>query len=236
MAFLKFLNSSEVCKCKVIPQDNIVTLIFDSDMKVSDAGFDLYNDEACQTDIGSGFYHDFTTIYRNDDTTREYNGYQLSNDGNVYEEPETIEPYEPTLEEIKAQKISEMETVKNQIIENGIDVTLMNGSQKHFPLDNKSLLYMMGLQSMVSEGREKIPWHTDNENEPCEFYSNYDMKTIMSTALSFVMYNETRIRDLTRYINSLTDKESVQAITYNTEIPEEFQSEVLQTMSMRMQK
>lgn len=231
MAYLKFLNSSEVYKCKVIPQDNIVTLIFDSDMKVSDAGFDLYNDEACQTDIGAGFYHDFKTIYRNDETTSEYNGYQLSKDGSIYVESK---PYVPTLEEIKAQKISEMETVKNQIIENGIDVTLMDGSQKHFPLDNKSLLYMMGLQSMVSEGREKIPWHTDNENEPCEFYSNYDMKTIMSTALSFIMYNETRIRDLTRYINSLMDKESVQAITYDVEIPEEFQSEVFQTMSMEV--
>lgn len=231
MAYLKFLNSSEVYKCKVIPQDNIVTLIFDSDMKVSDAGFDLYNDEACQTDIGAGFYHDFKTIYRNDETTSEYNGYQLSKDGSIYVESK---PYIPTLEEIKAQKISEMETVKNQIIENGIDVTLMDGSQKHFPLDNKSLLYMMGLQAMVAEGQEQIPWHTDDENEPCEFYSNYDMKTIMSTALSFIMYNETRLRDLTRYINSLSDKESVQAITYNTDIPEEFQSEVFQTMSMEV--
>lgn len=236
MVYLKFLNSSKVYECIVIPQNNIVTLKFDSEMEVSTAGFDLYNDEVCETDIGVGFYHDFTTIYRNDDTTAEYNGYQLSNDGSVYVEPEPPEPYEPTLEEVKSAKIAEMEAAKSQIVENGIDVTLLDETQKHFPLDNKSLLYMMGLQAMVAEGQEQIPWHTDDENEPCEFYSNYDMKTIMSTALSFVMYNETRIRDLTRYINSLTDKESVQAITYNTEIPEEFQSEVLQTMSMRMQK
>lgn len=236
MAYLKFLNSSEVYKCKVIPQNNIVTLKFDSEMEISTAGFNLYNDETCETDIGIGAYHNFTTVYRNDETTAEYNGYQLSKDGSVYVEPEPPAPDEPTIEELKSQKISEMEIAKSQIIENGIDVELLDGTQKRFPLDNKSLLYMMGLQSMVAEGQEQIPWHTDDENEPCEFYSNYDMKTIMSTALSFIMYNETRIRDLTRYINSLTDKESVQAITYNTEIPKEFQSEVLQTMSMRMQK
>ena len=42
MAYLKFLNSSEVYKCKVIPQNNIVTLKFDSEMEASTAGFDLY--------------------------------------------------------------------------------------------------------------------------------------------------------------------------------------------------
>ena len=60
MAYLKFLNSSEVYKCKVIPQNNIVTLKFDSEVEVSTAGFDLYLDEKCETDIGVGFYRAFT--------------------------------------------------------------------------------------------------------------------------------------------------------------------------------
>ena len=120
MAYLKFLNSSEVYKCKVIPQNNIVTLKFESDMEVSTAGFNLYLDKKCQTDIGVGFYHAFTTIYRNDDTTAEYNGYQLSSDGSVYEEPEPpepTEPYVPTLEEVQEQKVSEMNAIQVKALE-----------------------------------------------------------------------------------------------------------------------
>lgn len=229
MAYLKFLNSSEVYKCKVIQQSNVVTLKFDSEMEVSTAGFDLYLDEACQTDIGVGFYHAFTTIYRNDDTTAEYNGYQLSKDGSVYEEPEPTQPYEPTLEELKESKISEMKTAEEQVLSNGIDVTISTGTE-HFPLGDKDMLYLLGLQSMVASGQENIPWHNGDESEPCKFYSNSDMAKIQETAMSFVVYHETRLRDLTRFINSLTDKESVKSITYNTTIPSEFHSEVMEAL------
>lgn len=229
MAYLKFLNSSKVYKCKVILQENVVTLKFDSEMEVSTAGFDLYNEETCKTDIGVGFYRMFTTIYRNDTTTAEYNGYQLSNDGSIYVEPEPTQPYEPTLEELKESKISEMKTAEEKVLSNGIDVTISTGTE-HFPLGDKDMLYLLGLQSMVASGQENIPWHNGNESEPCKFYSNSDMAKIQETAMSFVVYHETRLRDLTRFINSLTDKDSVKSITYNTTIPSEFHSEVMEAL------
>ena len=175
-----------------------------------------------------GKYEDYTTLYRELD-----NSFILSNDESVYVEPEPLpdpEPYEPTLEEIQESKVLEMELMKQQVVNSGIDVELLDGTTKHFPLDNDSLLYMMGLKAMVDEGSEQIPWHTDDENEPCEFYSNANMKKIMSEAMAFITWNETWIKDLVRYIRSLTNKEDVQAITYSTEIPVEYQSEVLQTM------
>ena len=232
MAYLKFLNSSKIYKCKVFPKDNVVTLKFESDKEVSESGFDLYLDEECNTDIGSGFYHNFTTIYRNDSITAEYNGYQLSNDGSVYEEPDPIPEipdHEPTLEELKALKIAEMKVAEQQVLSNGIDVDISTG-REHFPLGDKDMLYLLGLQSMVATGQESIPWHNGDENEPCKFYSNSDMAKIQETAVAFVVYNETRLRDLTRFINSLTDKESVKSITYNTTIPTEFHSEVMEAL------
>lgn len=232
MAYLKFIDSSKIYKCAVILQDSIVTLKFDSDMEVSTAGFDLYLDKKCQTDIGVGFYHAFTTIYRNDDTTAEYNGYQLSSDGSVYEEPEPpeeIPSYEPTLEDLKASKIEEMKSTEQKILSDGVDVDISTG-REHFPLGDKDMLYLLGLQSMVASGQENIPWHNGDESEPCKFYSNSDMVKIQETAMSFVVYHETRLRDLTRFINSLTDKESVKSITYNTTIPSEFHSEVMEAL------
>lgn len=88
MAYLRFLNSQKIYKTKVVPSGNIVTLKFDNEKEVSTAGFDLFLDEKCEVNIGDNFYHNFKTIYRNDDTTAEYNGYQLSNDGSVYIDPE----------------------------------------------------------------------------------------------------------------------------------------------------
>lgn len=237
MAYLKFLNSSEVYKCKVIPQDNIVTLKFDSEMEVSTAGFDLYLDEKCQTDIGVGFYHAFTTIYRNDDTTAEYNGYQLSSDGSVYVEPEPTpepEPYEPTLEEVQEAKVSDMNAAQQQTIENGVDVKLTSGQTEHFSLTQYDQQSLMGLQTLVDAGQESIPWHNSDETEHCKFYSNADMALIISSALVYVTYHVTYFRDLRIYIRALTDKEAVQAIQYGDYIPLEYQSEVLQTLLAQM--
>ena len=230
MAYLKFLNSSEVYKCKVIPKDNIVTLKFDSEMEISDAGFDLYNDEACQTDIGAGFYHAFTTIYRNDETTAEYNGYQLSKDGSVYVEPEPPEPYIPTLEEVKEAKVSEMNSAQQQIVAYGCEVELTDGTKERFTLTTNDQLSLNALSVKTLEGMQIVPWHPADESVHCKFYSEEDMKKITDTCLNWVAYHVTYFRDLRIYIRSLQDKDAINAIQYGDDIPVEYQSTVLQSM------
>ena len=232
MAYLKFLNSSEVYKCKVIPQNNIVTLKFDSDTEVSTAGFDLYLDEKCQTDIGVGFYHAFTTIYRNDDTTAEYNGYQLSSDGSVYEEPEPTEPYVPTLEEVQEQKVSEMNAIQQQVVANGCEVQLSDGTKERFTLTTNDQLSLNSLSVKALGGMSIIPWHPADESVHCKFYSEEDMKRITDTCMNFVTYHVTYFRDLRIYIRSLQTKEEVEEIEYGVDIPIEYQSEVLQSLLM----
>lgn len=238
MAYLKFLNSSKIYKCTVIPQDNIATLKFDSDMEVSNAGFDLYLDEKCETDIGVGFYHTFKTIYRNDDTTAEYNGYQLSSDGSVYEEPEPpelpepTEPYVPTLKEVQEQKISEMNAIQQQVVANGCEVQLSDGTKEWFTLTTNDQLSLNSLSVKASEGMSIIPWHPADESVHCKFYSEEDMKRITDTCMNFVTYHVTYFRDLRIYIRSLQTKEEVNAVEYGIDVPIEYQSEVLQALLM----
>lgn len=232
MAYLKFLNSSEVYKCTVIPQDNIVTLKFESDMEVSTAGFDLYLDEACETDIGVGFYHDFTTVYRNDETTAEYNGYQLSSDGSVYEEPEPLEPepYVPTLEEVQEAKVSEMNAAQQQIVAHGCEVELTDGTKERFTLTTNDQLSLNALSVKTLEGMQIVPWHPADESVHCKFYSEEDMKKITDACMNWVAYHVTYFRDLRIYIRSLQDKNTINAIQYGDSIPTGYQSEVLQSM------
>lgn len=120
MAYLRFLDSKELIRCKVIPEsEHLVLLSFPGDIVVNISGFDLFLDEKGEVNIGGDSYHGFTTIYRNDDYTTNFHGYQLSDDGSVYVEPVVPEPepsHEPTAEELeeqeRQQKISD---ISNQI-------------------------------------------------------------------------------------------------------------------------
>lgn len=239
MAYLKFLDSENIYKTKVIPSGNIVTLKFDSDKEVSTAGFDLFLDESCEVDIGGDFYLDYTTIYRNDDVTAEYNGYQLSNDGSVYVEPEPVpepEPYEPTLEDLKQAKIQEVSSACKQTIHAGVDVELPTGSTEHFSLKEEDQINLFGKQAQITAGITQLEYHQDGR--PCRYYTVGEMTAIITAAMQFVSYHTTYCNSLYTWINAAANKEDLQEITYGVSIPVEYQSEVLQTylLSMRGDK
>lgn len=228
MAYLKFLDSQKIIQCIVVPEsEHVVTLKFHDAVTVDTSGFDLFLDEKGELDIGGDSYHSYNTVYRNDDTTAEYNGYQLSNDKSVYKEQPQPTPEEPTLDELKEQKIAEMNIAQQESIQNGVDVTLLDGTIEHFTLTDHDQTSLMGLQTKVAQGETQIPWHTSDVNEPCKYYSNTDMALITETAMQAVTYAVTYFRDLRIYINSLEDSTSVQNVTYGMTIPKEYRSEVL---------
>lgn len=173
-------------------------------------------------------YSAFTTIYREIE-----GGVQFSNDGSVYVEPEPIpepEPYVPTLEEVKENKVTEMNIAQQSIIQQGIEVKLTDGTTEHFTLTEHDQTSLMGLQAQVVQGVELIPWHTSDQSEHCKFYSNADMALITTAAMSCVTWHVTYFRDLRIYIRSLQTKEEVETVVYGMNIPTEYQSEPLQAM------
>lgn len=285
--FIKFNDSKNMIECSVGLNGNVATLQFKNSVIVDTSGFHAYLDEKGEYDIGGKTYEKFMTIYRNDETTAEYNGYQLSNDGSVYKNPvptitfsasgngslsgdlkQEVKDYEElvipvpipgenyafaewspevpnsgkvtenqnytaiflqveTLEEIKAQKIAEMNAQQQAIIQNGVEVTLSDGTTERFTLKDQDQMSLMGLQTLAMQGVDKIPWHEANNAEHCKYYSAEDMSKITGAALSFISYQVTYFRDLRIYINSMEDKESVENVTYGMYIPVEYQSEVL---------
>lgn len=139
-----------------------------------------------------------------------------------------------TLQEVKNEKISEVTSAHNAVIQNGVDVQLSDGTAEHFALTDRDQTYLMGLQTQVLSGVEQIPWHPSDTSAQCKYYSNADMTIITTTAMQFVTYHVTYLRALTIYINSLQTKEEVTAITYGSEIPEEHVSEPLKDMMLAM--
>ncbi len=181
-------------------------------------------------------YKDYTTVYREIE-----GGVQFSNDGSVYvapPEPEPVpepEPYVPTLEEVREEKVNEMNMTQQNVIQTGIDVILTDGSMEHFTLTANDQISLMGLQAQVAAGAEQIPWHASNHDDHCKYYSNADMQIIIAAAMQYVSFHVTYFRDLRIYINSLKDKEAVQAVAYGIPVPEAYQSEVLRDMYAAME-
>lgn len=293
--YIKFLDSNKIIECTVVPNGNVVTLKFPKNVIVDTSGFRAFLDKEGEYDISGDSYENFTTVYRNDEETAKYNGYQLSNDGSVYVPPKfittfisgsggTVEgatkqevsdyseliipntvpdenyiftkwspeipdsgeiiesrtftalfEYVLTLEEIKESKVAEMNAAQQAAIQQGIDVTLVDGTVEHFTLTDHDQTSLMGLQTQVAQGAEQIPWHTSDTTEHCKYYSNADMLLIVTSAMQYVTFHVTYFRDLRIYINAMEDKESVEAVTYGVHIPEEYQSEVLRDLYAAME-
>lgn len=224
--YIKFLDEQSTIQASVKKIGNHVIEISGVDQNLS--GFHLVTENG---DV-YGKYEDYTTLYREVD-----GGFQLSNDGSVYVEPEPIEPvepYEPTIGEVQEMKVQEMNLAQQNAIAYGVDVKLTDETTEHFQLTQYDQQSLMGLQALVAAGQENIPWHNSDEDEHCKFYSNADMQKIITAALSYVSYHVTYFRDLRIYIRSLQDKEAVRAIEYGVNIPTEHQSEVLQAMITQM--
>ena len=227
MLSLKYLEEQKTYQVSfTVINPHIVQLMGDFPIKKN--GFML----SWKDGVWDGNYSDYTTVYREIE-----GGVQFSNDGSVYVEPKPTpepEPYIPTLDEVKEQKVAEMNSVQQSIIKNGVDVTLTDGTVEHFTLTDHDQTSLMGLQTQVAQGVERIPWHTSDQDEHCKYYSNADMALIVTAAMEFVTFHVTWFRDLRIYINSLDTKEEVEAITYDTPIPEEYQSQVLKDLLAAM--
>lgn len=229
MLELKYLNSEKTYKVnfKAITQ-NIIQLM--GDFPIQTDGFTL-----SRIDMEDNWdYTNYTTIYREID-----GGVQLSNDGSVYVEPETpdmptLEPYVPSLEDVKTTKVCEMNRAQQETIQNGVAVTLTDGTTEHFTLTEHDQTSLVALQTQVVAGVDQIPWHTSDTAEHCKYYSNTDMALITSKTLSYVTYHVTYFRDLRIYINSLTTQEEVAEVFYGMIIPIEYQSQPLQDMLASM--
>ena len=228
MLKLKYIGGEETYAVEFrTVANNIVELI--GDFPIKDTGFTLSRTEH----EDNWDYKSYTTVYREIE-----GGVQFSNDGSVYVEPEQpsepdtpdYEPYVPTLDEVKESKVKEMNAVQQQTIQQGIDVTLTDGTVEHFTLTDHDQTSLMGLQSQVAAGVEQIPWHTSDESEHCKFYSNADMALITAAAMEYVTWHVTYFRDLRIYIRALDSADAVNAITYGIEIPQEYQSEPLKAM------
>jgi len=145
------------------------------------------------------------------------------------------EPHVPTLEEAKISKIAEMESIMNSIISSGVTVTLSDGTDGTFSLNQEDQVLLTNLMLMAEKEADKdepsIPWHEADESKQCKFYTANDILLITEKARELMTYNITFFRDLRIYIRSLGTVDAVNAVTYDLDsLPQSFWSEVLRAI------
>lgn len=133
--------------------------------------------------------------------------------------------YIPTLEEIKTAKRAEISAACESTIYKGEDVEI-NGEWEHFSLSINDQLNLFGKQAQIAAGATQFEYHQDGH--PCKYYSLEDMLKIIQAAMSYVSYHTTYCNALNMWLAGAKTKDEVSNIFYGADVPEEYQSEVLQ--------
>lgn len=138
--------------------------------------------------------------------------------------------YVPTLQDVQNAKITEMNEIQQSTIKAGLDITLSDSTVEHFTLTDHDQTSLMGLQTRVAAGDEKIPWHDSDITTGCKYYSNTDMAIITEKAMAFVTWHVTYFINLRVYILALENTKDVEEVAYGMYIPYEYQDEVMRDL------
>lgn len=132
------------------------------------------------------------------------------------------------VEAVRAAKRAEISKICNTTICNGVDVTLTDGSVKHFSLTDEDQLNLFGKQSQLVNGSQQVEYHADGE--PCILFSAADAQLIITAAMAYKTFHTTYANSMFQWIKALKKASTLSAITYGADIPEKYQSEVLKAI------
>lgn len=137
-----------------------------------------------------------------------------------------------SLEEIRNIKISEIESVMNQSISNGVTVSFDDGTVAVFNLSLQDQIMLTALRIVAEQAENKdvrsIPWHTSEQTASNKYFSPSEIVNISNAAIEHIAYHNALFADLRSYINSLLNDEDIWKVNYDlSSLPESARSKVL---------
>ena len=249
MEKIKFTNLDTVYNCNLtFIKNNVIKIIFDDVSPSEDAvlsGFSLLNEH--NLDVMSD-YSNYITKYKDSDedktiylsTGEIYSDSPISDETNKIPEKELTEEEKEALakaelEQVKKNKIAEMNTACKLAIENGISV---NDKQYSYTIQDQS--NMLNAMNLAKETGMEIPYHADGES--CSLY-NYDtLASIYMMEQMNITTNQTYFNQMKLYILSITDTNNIDKINkikYGDELTGEYAvkyNEIIEQSNKVMQK
>ncbi len=178
-----------------------------------ESGFKILNEN---NDFVQADYHNFTTVYR----TYEDDPYkiEISDDGSVYTEPEKVpepEPYVPTLDDVKIQKINELSYMCSQLITNGVGIDI-DGTMEHFSYKDEDQVNIKEIFDLAVQTNVPMYYHSDGNS--CKLYTVEQIIALYTATTTNKMHHQTYFNQLKLYTLAQKNKESVENINYGDEL------------------
>lgn len=132
---------------------------------------------------------------------------------------EPVVPPEPSLEELRARKVEEINVAANDAITSGVTVMTTYG-EEHFRLTADDQANLTNISLMLAAGRiTAYPYHADGKT--CMLYSGEDLARICNASIAHATYHTTYCNLLKVWVNREDDEGVVQGIYYGAELPED---------------
>lgn len=220
MSKIIFINAPEsIYDCKFLQiGEHQIRLEFDSNIpepSIYLSGCYLVNE--WNSSLIQTHREDYKYLYRTYD--EHPNIIELCNDNIPYNEPDDvippIDPYVPTLDEVKSSKISELSKTCNSLITTGIDVEI-DGVTEHFSYNDEDQTNIKELFDIVIQTNSPMYYHQDNGS--CKLYSAEQIINLYITEVTNKMHHTTYFNQLKMYIKSLNDADDVSAIVYGDKL------------------
>lgn len=180
-------------------------------------------DVAGWTEIDSGIgdkYHHAQGNYFNKPLVTKFGAYQYK----------LVEgkPVECTLEEITAQllpsikqsKIAELSNLCNQAINQGMEIQLTAEVKEYFTYNIDDQANISEMFNSLVLGAESYPYHASGAE--CRMYTPSEIMTMYSSLSGLKTHHLTYYNQLRVYVESLSDAEAIQAVTYGQELTGEY--------------
>ena len=132
-------------------------------------------------------------------------------------------PVEPTIEEVREDKLNTASATCETLIYDGIDVTLSSG-KKHFSLEIADQSNIDGIFNAVTLGATAYPYHADGEL--CTMFSASDLVLLYMSYKNFVTAQTTYCNALRQWIMREKDKDTLLAIEYGATLPDDLNEEM----------
>ncbi len=147
-----------------------------------------------------------------------------ADENDVYVEPEPepipeLEPYIPTFEDIKNDKINYLSSICNRNVINGVDVEI-DGNVEHFSYKDEDQVNIKEIFDLAVQTNVPMYYHADGES--CKLYTVEQIIAIYSTASANKMHHTTYFNQLKMFVDTLETEEDIETITYGQELTGEY--------------
>ena len=131
-------------------------------------------------------------------------------------EPEPAPELPPRdVEEVRTHKLLSLNASCKSTIEAGVDY-----DSEHYSLTTEDQINLMALSSAAVQDGSPKPYHADGK--ACRIYPAVDIIALAEAATAHITYHTTYCNLLRMYVQTLTDTETIDAVSYGMELPEEY--------------